>query len=50
MESSHKISLVILTKGACRRYTVVEVTSQITSGKIGGLINLRDTVLTGAQT
>lgn len=28
----------------------VDVTSQITSGKIGGLINLRDTVLTGAQT
>ncbi|NVN87239.1 MAG: flagellar hook-associated protein FlgK [Rhodopseudomonas sp.] len=27
----------------------VDVTSQITSGKIGGLINLRDTVLTGAQ-
>src|SRR5450756_245237 len=27
----------------------VDVTSQITSGQIGGLINLRDNVLTGAQ-
>ena len=34
---------------SCITVNGVDVTSQITSGEIGGLINLRDNVLTGAQ-